>query len=51
VISYNPITNTPDLVVTASSATGGVHSRRVAINPPAMSNRANILLWRDRRIQ
>ncbi len=51
VISYNPITNTPDLFVTASSATGGVHSRRVAINPPAMSNRANILLWRDRRIQ
>ena len=51
VISYNPSTNTPDLFVTASSATGGVHSRRVAINPPAMSNRANILLWRDRRIQ
>lgn len=51
VISYNPITNTPDLFVTASSATGGVHSRRVGINPPAMSNRANILLWRDRRIQ
>jgi hypothetical protein len=51
VISYNPSTNSPDLFVTASSATGGVHSRRVAVNPPAMSSRANILLWRDRRIQ
>jgi len=51
VISYNPNTNSPDLFVTASSATGGVHSRRVAVNPPAMSSRANILLWRDRRIQ
>jgi Tfp pilus tip-associated adhesin PilY1 len=51
VISYNPSTNAPDLFVTASSATGGVHSRRVTVNPPAMSSRANILLWRDRRIQ
>jgi len=50
-ISYNPSTKAPDLFVTASSATGGVHSRRIAINPPAMTNRANVLLWRDRRIQ
>jgi Tfp pilus tip-associated adhesin PilY1 len=51
VLSYNPSTNTPDMFVTSSSAIGGVHSRRIDINPAAMSNRANILLWRDRRIQ
>ncbi len=50
-ISYNPSTKSPDLFVTASSAVGGVHSRRIGINPPAMTNRANVLLWRDRRIQ
>jgi len=51
VISYNPSTKAPDLFVTASSATGGVHSRRIGINPPSMTTRANVLLWRDRRIQ
>jgi type IV pilus assembly protein PilY1 len=51
VLSYNPSTNTPDMFVTSSSAIGGVHSHRIDINPAAMSNRANILLWRDRRIQ
>ena len=51
VISYNPSTKKPDIFVTSSSAVGGVHSRPIDINPAAMSNRANILLWRDRRIQ
>jgi hypothetical protein len=51
VISINPGTNSPDLFVTTSGATGGVHSNRIGINPPTLANRANILLWRDRRIQ
>ena len=51
VLSYNPSTNQPDIFVTSSSAIGGVHSRPIDIVPAAMSNRANILLWRDRRIQ
>jgi len=51
VLSYNPSTSRPDIFVTSSSAIGGVHSRPIDIVPAAMSNRANILLWRDRRIQ
>jgi Tfp pilus tip-associated adhesin PilY1 len=51
VISFNPSTNTPDIFVTTSSAAGGKHSGKVGVTPPSLANRANVLLWRDRRIQ
>jgi len=48
VLSFKPGTGaSPDLYVTVSS--GGAF--RVPMNPPTLSNRANILYWRDSRLQ
>ena len=43
---------TPDLYVTVSGGGGiGASTFRVNVNPPGVSNRTNILYWRDRKIQ
>ncbi|MBA4396714.1 MAG: hypothetical protein C0394_04940 [Syntrophus sp. (in: bacteria)] len=43
---------TPDLYVTVSGGGGtGASTSRVNINPPGVSNRTNMLYWRDQRIQ
>lgn len=54
VISMKPSggSTTPDLYVTTSGGAGSSAStQRVNFNPPGVSNRSNMLFWRDRRIQ
>jgi Tfp pilus tip-associated adhesin PilY1 len=55
VISVKPPgsgSNVADLYVTTSTGgAGGSNTQRVNFNPPGLSNRVNILNWRDRRIQ
>jgi len=55
VISVKPPgsgSNIADLYVTTSTGgAGGSNTQRVNFNPPGLSNRVNILNWRDRRIQ
>ncbi len=55
VISLKPPgsgSNVPDLYVTTSTGgAGGSNTQRVNFNPPGLSNRVNILNWKDRRIQ
>ena len=41
----------PDLYVTISGAGQAVSTSRVNINPPTLSNRTNMLFWRDMRLQ
>jgi type IV pilus assembly protein PilY1 len=42
----------PDLYVTLSGGGGaGASTGRVNFNPPTLSNKTNILYWRDRRVQ
>jgi hypothetical protein len=41
----------PDLYVTTSSGGSSAIALRAPIDPPGVSNRANVLFWRDRRIQ
>jgi hypothetical protein len=42
----------PDLYVTTSgSGTTGAQTMRVNINPPGMSNRTNMLYWKDKRVE
>ncbi|TRZ75638.1 MAG: hypothetical protein D4R93_04625, partial [Deltaproteobacteria bacterium] len=44
--------NTPDLYITTSGGGGSSAStQRVPFDPPGVSNRTNMLFWRDRRIQ
>jgi hypothetical protein len=52
VLSFNPVNNRPDLYVTVSGGGGASASTaRANINPPNISNRVNLLFWRDTRIQ
>jgi len=44
-------TDAPDLYVTISGAGQAVSTSRVDMNPPTLSNRTNMLFWRDRRVQ
>ena len=52
VLSFNPLNNQPDLYVTISGGGGtGASTIRANLNPPNVANRANMLYWRDTRIQ
>jgi len=53
VISFKPSgALPPDIYVTTSGGAGmDAVTARVNFNPPAFSNRTNILSWRDRRVQ
>ena len=54
VISMKPSggSNTPDLYVTTSGGGGtSASTQRVDMDPPGVSNRTNMLYWRDRRLQ
>jgi type IV pilus assembly protein PilY1 len=52
VLSINPLSNIPDLYVTLSGGAGtGATTMRANVNPPSISNRTNLIHWRDRRIQ
>jgi len=53
IISLKPGgTGSPDLYVTVSSGDyTSTRTVKAAVTPPTMSNRANILYWRDRRVQ
>lgn len=43
---------TPDLFVTTSGGGGtGAQTQRVPINPPGLSNRTNLLFWKDKRVE
>jgi hypothetical protein len=45
-------TGTPDLYVTVSSGDyTSTRTVKAAVSPPTQSNRANMLFWRDRRVQ
>ena len=45
-------TGTPDLYVTVSSGDyTSTRTVKAAVSPPGVSNRANMLFWRDRRVQ
>lgn len=52
-ISIKPGMNTPvDLYVTRSGGGGqGAATIRVPFNPPTLSNKANMIYWKDRRLQ
>jgi hypothetical protein len=52
VISFKPLgVLPPDLYVTVSGGAGiSGGTARVPFNPPTLSNRANIIYWRDRRL-
>jgi len=42
----------PDLYITTSgSGTTGAQTLRVNINPPGLSNRTNMLYWKDKRVE
>jgi hypothetical protein len=52
ILSTNPYSKTPDLYVTVSGGAGiGSSTQRANVNPPAISNRTNLIHWRDRRLQ
>jgi type IV pilus assembly protein PilY1 len=52
ILSMNPYSKTPDLYVTVSGGAGiGSSTQRANVNPPAISNRTNLIHWRDRRLQ
>jgi hypothetical protein len=53
VISLKPgNTASPDLYVTISGGGGqNANTLRVDFNPPTLTNRGNMLYWRDRRVQ
>lgn len=54
VISMKPSggSNTPDLYVTTSGGgSSSASTKRVDMDPPGVSNRTNMLYWRDRRLQ
>ena len=52
VLSFNPVNNQPDLYVTVSGGGGaGASTVRANLNPPSVANRANMLYWRDTRVQ
>jgi len=52
VISLKPGGGAADLYVTVSGGGGtGASTSRVNMNPPGVSNRTNIIYWRDQRIQ
>ena len=54
VISLKPGTElSPDLYVTVSSGGGGggAHTIKVDFTPPTLSNRTNMLFWKDQRLQ
>ena len=53
IISLKPGgTGTPDLYVTVSSGDyTSTRTVKAAVSPPTQSNRANMLFWRDRRVQ
>ncbi len=51
VLSFNPITNQPDLYVTISGGGGaGASTMRANLTPPNIANRSNMLYWRDTRV-
>jgi Tfp pilus tip-associated adhesin PilY1 len=51
VISFKP-GGSPDMYVTVSGGAGVTsNTQRVNFNPPGVSNRSNVLYWRDRRLQ
>jgi len=51
-LSMNPYSSTPDLYVTVSGGSGvGATTARAPVNPPVMTNRTNLIHWRDRRLQ
>lgn len=52
ILSFKPLGQLPpDLYVTVSGGAGlSVNTSRVNINPPTLSNRTNLLFWRDRRL-
>jgi type IV pilus assembly protein PilY1 len=51
-ISLNPAGTRPDLYVTLSGGAGTSASTiRAPVSPPYVTNRTNILLWKDSRIQ
>ena len=52
VISNKPGGGSPDMYVTVSGGAGTTaNTQRVNFNPPGMSNRSNLLYWRDRRFR
>jgi hypothetical protein len=53
VISLKPgSSGTPDLFVTTSGGgLTGAQTQRVNINPPGLSNRTNMLYWKDKRVE
>jgi type IV pilus assembly protein PilY1 len=53
IISLKPGgTGTPDLYVTVSSGDyTSTRTVKAAVSPPSVSNRSNMLYWRDRRVQ
>lgn len=53
VISMKPSGGlTPDLYVTTSGGGGTAsQTQRVNINPPGLSNRTNLLFWKDKRVE
>jgi hypothetical protein len=53
VLSFKPGGgSSPDLYVTVSGGSGtNASTIRAPMNPPTLANRANILYWRDRRLQ
>jgi hypothetical protein len=52
VLSFNPVTNQPDLYVTVSGGGGaGASTTRANLNPPTVANRTNMLYWMDTRLK
>lgn len=52
ILSMNPYTHSPDLYVTISGAfSSGYSTEKSPVSPPSISNRTNIIHWRDRRVQ
>lgn len=53
VISFKPLgAMPPDLYVTVSGGSGtNASTQRVNFDPPTLSNRTNILYWKDRRLE
>lgn len=51
VISFKP-GGSPDMYVTVSGGAGvTANTQRMNFNPPGVSNRSNVLYWRDRRVR
>ncbi|MCJ7494899.1 MAG: hypothetical protein MUP68_11790, partial [Deltaproteobacteria bacterium] len=53
VISFKPLgAMPPDLYVTVSGGAGtNASTTRINFDPPTLSNRTNILYWKDRRLE